>query len=362
MPSNIQFRFTTHPTDCDLWDRWLQQAPNGSYLQYADWLSAYDSYGFGFELLLAFQDDQLVGGVGIVWAKAAFFTFGIAPATPIYTEGFTHLSEDLYTLILERAQQKKCCYLQLCTPDSLPDFSATEHSSQIKLPAWWQDGKEGTRFKFVYAPTGYRYKLLDGLRESELLQTFSSNHQRNIAKAQKQGFIFDWLQPSDADGLKAAYACMEANGNQKGYAVRSYDSWGNSLIDLLVKEYARMAVVRQNETIVAAALVMDNAHIRTYISGAATELGQQLGASHFMQYQIMLDAIRRGYKAYDMGWGGSQGVLRFKMGFGCHEQKLPSTKYWILKPTIFTLYSIVEKGLKKYKKPIAFLLQRLKKS
>ena len=360
MPSNIQFRFTTQAADCALWDSWLQQAPSGSYLQFSNWLSAYAGYGFGFELLLAFHENELVGGVGIVWAKAAFFRFAIAPATPIFKEGFTHLSEDLYNRVLERARQKKCCYLQLCATDSFYDEAATEQSCQISLPAWWQTAKEGTRFKFVYTPTGLRYKLLEAVKQPDLLHTFSSNHQRNIAKAQKQGFVFDWLPPSDADGIKTAYACMEANGNQKGYAVRSVDSWGGSLANLLEKEYARMAVVRQNGAIVAAALVMDTAQSRTYISGAATELGSRLGASHFMQYHIMLDAIQRGYKIYEMGWGGSPGVLRFKIGFGCVEQKLAAAKYWILKPTIFTFYSIVEKGLKKYKQPIAHLLQKIK--
>ena len=75
--------FTKEQKWFDQWDNYLQTTERGLYNQYSNWIKAYDVYGFESILYVITNNNEIVGGCGIVIAKAAFFKFLIVPCGPV---------------------------------------------------------------------------------------------------------------------------------------------------------------------------------------------------------------------------------------------------------------------------------------
>lgn len=351
--------FSNNTEDLQAWDELLLRDPRGLYNQYSDWIAAYRSYGFETGFLFCKDGDSIVGGAGYVIAKFAFFRFMIVPCGPVLVPGYEHQIDPIIKSLREKAAAERCCYFQISLPllkTTGPDggFALADlHSESVFFT-----GAPGTRFKHVIPLYGMRVVDLAGKSHDEVRKGYSSNHLRNVKKAEKNQLNFRWLTEAETDNLRTAYSCFEKNAADKGYPIRSYDAVRDTLHQYLKKGYAKIGVCEEAGHILGALYVMVCGGRYIYINGGVFKEYQDKGVSHFMHDQAMRDALSHQHPHYDISVGGSTGVMKFKEGFGSRLILFEEPRHWVLNRPVFALYAVVENLLKKQKARIAKWLER----
>ena len=356
----IQSFFTKEQHWLERWDLFLQQTERGLYNQLSDWIRAYEVYGFDYQLFILTENDQIVGGCGIVIAKFSFFKFYTVPCGPVLVQEHENQIDFILTKLKNDATTKGCCYFQI----SLPVVSGTQSKFDYTLSAHlkskvYDTGKDGTKFKYVIPLHGMRLIDLEGKTAAEVLSQFSGNHKRNIKKAQAENIRFELVSAPAL--VEEAYQCIVDNANEKGFAVRSFESIKETLFAYIKKDFAQIGVCLYQDKIISAIYTIKCGNRLIYISGGVVKEFHHLSPSHFMHYSMMNYSVEKGYKSYDISVGGSEGVIRFKEGFGSELFEFVPTKHWILKSLTFKLYELLASKLKSHKAKIAALLFKLKK-
>lgn len=355
----MQFFFTTDQQWLDQWDAFLQSSERGLYNQYSDWIKSYTVYGFGFNFLLAVENDQIVGGCGMVIAKFSVFKFGCVPSGPVLAVGKENILEEFLIRLQAEAKRSGCCYFQLSLPVCNPNF---RHYALHEIPPQsnYFSGKEGIVFKYVIPLQGMR--LVDLSMESpyeNAVSNYSSNNKRNLNKTKNAGLDFRFVT-SDIE-IGQCYNCFTLNALEKGYPLRSYSAMAKTLRAYIDKGHAKMGACFLDGKIIGALYVMFCGGRLIYINGGVLKAFQQLNVSNFMHDKMIQYSAEKGYLSYDLSVGGSKGVVQFKESFGTKLFAYIPTRHWILKPLHFKVFLFVEKYLKPHKTKVAGLLLLLKK-
>lgn len=356
----IESFFTKEQEWLDKWDNYLQETERGLYNQLSDWIKAYDVYGFDYNFYLITDGDKIVGGCGMVIAKFTFFKFLIVPSGPVVEKPYEDQVEKCITDLANYAKKIKCCYFQMNLPVINTGMGFHDYClTKINADSYFYTGKEGTKFKYVIPLYGMR--IIDLYQKSldEVQKNFSSNHKRNLKKS--TSFNFEFKLITSDDEIEAAYECFTQNAKQKGYPLRTYESIKNTLKEYIIKDFAKIGVCVYNEKIVGAIYVMKCGNRLIYLNGGVMKEYQDLPVSVYMHNEIIKYSIENQYKCYDVSVGGSEGVIRFKEGFGSTLISFKDTRYWVYNTFLFSTYTVFDKRLKKHKQKIAKFLFFIKK-
>jgi lipid II:glycine glycyltransferase (peptidoglycan interpeptide bridge formation enzyme) len=342
------------------WDKFLQSTERGLFNQTSIWLQSYEVYGFDFEVFIITENDVIVGGCALVFAKFSIFKFLIVPCGPVLIESQEHLVDSVINELKEYALNSNCCCFQINLP--FIKEGATFHNYTIKnisSDSVYYSGLEGTKFKYVIPLLGMRLIDLSNKTYDEVAQDFSSNHKRNISKASLYDFKFE--QATDEKSIAEAYECFVQNAQGKGYSLRSYESMKNTLHAYVSKDQGVIATCVYQNKIIGAIFVIKCGQRLTYINGGTLQDYQNLPVPFYLHNELIKYALQNGFKSYDLSVGGSDGVIRFKKGFGSELYCFENTRYWVFKPFRFKIFVLIEKRLKPYKQTVAKLLAIIKK-
>ena len=354
--------FTKEQVWLDKWDAFLQQSERGLYNQLSDWIKSYEVYDFDYQFfILTNNENEIVGGCGIVIAKLSFFKFYSIPCGPVLIPTFEDQLDFVINQLKNNAQKLGCCYFQISVP-FLQNQTSEYNYSITNLPpsSIYFSGTSGTKFKYVIPLHGYRLVDLRGKSYDSVLKTFSKNCKRNSIKSQSENLTFKFATLENE--VRNGYECFVLNAKEKGYPLRTYDSMKETLSRYIEKDFAKMGCCYLNEKLVGAIYVMKTGNRLTYINGGVLRAYQRLNVSHFMHNYLIQYSINQGYDSYDLSVGGSVGVKKFKESFGTTLYEFVATRHWILKPIRFYFYSLVEQKLKKHKTKVASLLVKFKKN
>ncbi|MEC4004392.1 peptidoglycan bridge formation glycyltransferase FemA/FemB family protein [Flavobacterium sp. SUN052] len=355
-----EFFFTKEQKWLDEWDAFLQKSERGLYNQLSDWIKSYEVYGFDYDFFLIKENGTIVGGCSIVIAKFSFFKFYIIPCGPVLSKGFENKIDYIIETLKKDATKRNCCYFQI----SLPIVNDSRVFSDYTLPtvpnsSIYFSGKSGTKFKYVIPLYGMRLVELLDKNYSQVFDGFSKNHKRNINKSRNENLVFKFVTSSQ--DIEEGYNCFVLNAQDKGYPLRSFLSMKHTLQTYITKDFAKLGCCFLNDKIVGAIYVMKTGNRFIYINGGVLKNYQDLNCSHYMHDQIIKLSLELGYKSYDVSVGGSEGVIKFKEGFGSELYNFIDTKHWIIKPMTFKIYNFLENILKSHKTKIASILIKIKK-
>lgn len=352
--------FTKEQEWLDKWDVFLQNSERGLYNQLSDWIKSYEVFGFDYEIFIQTKNDIIIGGCGIVIAKFSIFKFYIVPCGPVLDFENENQLDFILQQLKNNALKKGCCYFQISVPKVQNIQPKNDCSiNNIQESSTYFSGNNGTKFKYVIPLYGMRLVDLSSKNYDVVFSSFGKNHKRNIIKSQSENLTFKFVtNPND---IETAYNCFVLNAQDKGYPLRSYKSIQKTLNAYITKDFAKMGCCYYNDKIVGAIYVMKCAKRYIYINGGVLKEFQHLNVSHFLHNYMIQDSLKKGFNYYDVSVGGSQGVIRFKEGFGSQLYNFIETKHWILKPFTFKIYLLIEKKIKPYKSKIADLLLQFKK-
>ena len=360
-----EFYWTNSVEDYRLWDDFLSSTKRGHYLQLSEWLKSYANYGFKADLLIVKNvEGEIIGGAGIVISKLLFFKFCSCACGPIIKEGH----EDLFNEIVKEIQNRFSYYRPICSSINFPILeSENENIAPFCLNVTLDndlisDSEEGSIIKSVTSINGFREVKItyDGefTPEEFLLKQCNSNTKRNIKKASKNDLSLRFAKTEEE--VKNAYAIIELNAQNQGYSVRSWDDFKDTLLKMIKDDRCIIPTCLHEGELKGALLVFHTGKRFTYISGGTLREDQDLKVGHFLHFEVLKLSIKNGYKFYDISVGGSEGVTRFKEGFGGKHIKFIPSRYWVHNQFLFRLYSKLLPKLKNHKVLISKILKLLK--
>jgi len=357
----IEAFFTNDALWLERWDYYLQETERGLYNQLSDWIQSYKVFGFESSVYLLTKQGTIIGGCGVVVAKFSKFKFLVVPCGPVIEAAYENELDRVITDLKKYAIKSECCYFQINVPFVTNGGQFHDYTlNHLNSKSLFFSAQEGTKFKHVIPLFGMRLVDLHQKTLEEVIQKFSSNHKRNLKKAEKYPFEFRFV--TSEEEVEKAYECFILNAQQKGYPIRSYDSMKHTLMHYLSKDYAKIGCCFYEGEIVGAIYVIRCGMRLIYINGGVLKPYQDLPISVYMHLEIIKYSLQLNYKSYDVSVGGSDGVVRFKEGFGSELYTFENSRYWVLKPFYFKMYLFFEKRLKKHKQTIAKVLLFVKKS
>ncbi|MDN3203904.1 lipid II:glycine glycyltransferase FemX [Algoriphagus sediminis] len=342
------------------WDDFLNKSSRGIYLQTEDWLKSYSSYGFSSSLILAkTEGGEILGGIGAVLAKTGPFKVLVCPYGPIIKEGQEHLIEELVDEFLKVGKRQGAFLVQLSTPFSSNPISPHTYSFVKDYPGRRVPSGRGIPFKFVIGVSAFRAVHLfpkEADAYEKIRKNYKASTRRDVNKSQRMGNELQFA--NSLDDIKAAYSLIELNAVNQGYSVRSWSEFGSTLVSLVNKGLCHIVTCVNEGELKGALVIFDVGNKLHYIMGATLREKKDLMVGHFLQDQVIQFGVSKGYDFYDISMGGSEGVVRFKKGFGGEELGLEEPYYWVLKPWLFWTYQKLMPWVQRNKKFISRLLSK----
>lgn len=344
-----------------LWDEFLSVTKRGIYLQSSDWLKSYKAFGFQSFLILAKDSHgSILGGMGVVLAQTGPFKVLICPYGPILIESDPDLYQSLLVEFKMEGKRKGAFLAQISLPFDVqntgyfPDHFISNELSDLNI----SESGNAILFKYVTGIDGVRAVKLNYERKGydPVFENYNSGCRRNVRKSSTFGHEF--LLAKEEKEMREAYAVIEANAENQGYAIRTWEEFGPTLLDMVKNGACLIACCKNQDQIKGALVVFQFGKKMHYIMGGTLreEVDQKVG--HFLHDQIIRLGVEKGYDFYDISMGGSDGVVRFKEGFGGQVIPLNDTRYWVLKPGYFWIYQKLMPFVQRNKRVIASLLSK----
>lgn len=343
------------------WDKFVYDNPKGSHLIYSDWLKAYKSYGFEFELGLVLKSGEIVGGYGAVIAKFLFFKFYIIPHGPIYMEDHMNCFKSHLHEIINHAKQIGCCYLQLSLPIS-QNHKIEMHSFDAKIVLSLNElkFKTGKLFKYIYSSYGLNWIDLKGYENAEdYLRNLTPKVRRNIRMPYNK--LATARFATKMVDIENGYKIIVQNASQAGYSVRSFKEFKTSIYEMIKKKQAYFIICEVDAQIKAAAYLVNNSGYFTNVMGGVSREKPDIKLGYMLQWEIIKKSFEMNYSGYNISMGGSKGVQDFKSKFGAESIHYNKPNFYaVLKPFYFKFFKIFDSKLKRYKYRVSKFLSSIK--
>jgi GNAT acetyltransferase-like protein len=218
--------------------------------------------------------------------------------------------------------------------DGVLDFCRQHHvaeieidsygSSQVSLPAWTTPSTLRERTEWVMQ-----------LTDVEALK-LASNHRRNINKARKLGCTATHTTDQSATDTHVSLmnASMQRRSDRgESVPVLATDDTSDDRA-LLASGAARLYQASYLGNVVSSLMVLVSTGGAYYQSAGTSPEGMEIGASTFLISEAIRDLAQDGKKVFNLGGAGpeSEGLRRFKAGFGAKPVALAAGVYQIASP------------------------------
>jgi hypothetical protein len=211
------------------------------------------------------------------------------------------------------------CRQERVTSLSVGSF-ASSSAAIPKLP-----GETGRRVRVEYVLT---------LGDSSNWPNMSSNHRRNIQKAQKAGILIERSVAEEAclEHARLQDASMERRIS-RGEQVLA-DAQVRTAAALLKHQSAELFRARAGDNLLSSILILKAPRGAYYHSAGTTREGMATGASHYLIRQVAEILRAETIETFNLGGAdaGNPGLERFKKGFGGREIQLESADFCLASP------------------------------
>lgn len=172
--------------------------------------------------------------------------------------------------------------------------------------------------------------------EDNLLTTFSQHTRRDIRSALRSELSL--MEPQNPEQMRAVYEVIEANGRTQGYATRTWDELGETVIQQVKRSQALLLGVAFQNRLVGAYYGVLAGRRLSYIMGGTVRVGGGLKVGHFAQWLAIKKARELGAVGYDLTSFGTSGVNSFKMGFNPEIIELVPAQQLVFQPLRYRLW------------------------
>jgi len=301
----------------------------GSFLQSYEWGEFQKNVGRKIHRLNNKFFEALIVEVNLPFEKKYFY----CPRGPIFLD--LKFSLEKLNLFLDDvkkiAKREKPIFLKI---DS--DFLAGEGTEELLKKAG---------FKKAFKETQPKTTTMIDLEES-LENILSAMHQKtryNIKLSQKQELNFklaEFGSESFSGGFEKFWELMQKTTERDDFRSHTKEYY-KKLLEIIPGSYLSLA--EHKGDIVAANIIIFFGETSTYLHGAADYEVRNLMAPHFLHWQQINEAKRRGCKKYDF-WGIDEKkwptLTRFKKSFGGERKEYVGAWDLIFDGKFYTVYKV----------------------
>lgn len=191
--------------------------------------------------------------------------------------------------------------------------------------------------------------------EEKLLEAMHPKTRYNIRLAEKKNVTIRTMDSeSRLNAVDTFYKLSEETAKRngikiydKGYYDKLINYFGDNKKNIKLKLYFAEHGGKPLATIMAVYF----GETATYLHGASADEGRELMANYLLQWTVMAEAKRDGYKTYDL-WGANEnntawaGITRFKKGFGGREYHFIGTWDYVMNKKWYNMMRII-RGIRK---------------
>jgi hypothetical protein len=282
------------------WDAALARLPDAEPFQSSAWARHKADLGWRPARALAGDADapraavqalvkDLPGGARVLWARGG-------PA------GDPALWNAELRALLASTAGGAAAYGRVCSYRPL----AAEDEASLRAAGWRRPARPLDRNRTI---------VLDLAPETEALKTgMSSNWRHNLKRGNARAAVVDWTDP-DPDEMERVYREMEA---LKGLPPQHRAGELGSLVRTLGPALVLKRAMVGERTVALRACAVFGGRAADLLAAAAPE-ARKVYASYALLWSLILEARRRGARAYDLGGAdpvAAPGVADFKSGVG----------------------------------------------
>lgn len=185
----------------------------------------------------------------------------------------------------------------------------------------------------------YRHTLELRRQPEELLGSFSSNTERNIRKAVREGVEVRTAQVADA--VRDFYRLFCMTRKRQGLPPPPYSFFKNLHQRLIAKDHGLIALAQYRGRIVAGAVFFHMGEKALYKYGASDMHFKRLRANHLVMWEAIRFYAANGYQSLCFGRTepADEGLRRFKIGWGTREESLEYYRYDVSQERFVTVRS-----------------------
>ena len=314
------------------WDQFLFNSSQAVFLQSSQRVKSYGSYGAKAELLLYVNSRQeIICGSANILVQFKFLriyscSFGPIVANDIFFND--ELFREYISQFRDRGEELKAFSSEITTPvTNHPPSNKSFNEGQIfnKLP---------------------KYELVNliSLKDSEdkyrsvetIIESFSKKARRDVRASYRRGLSSRIV--TQHDEIEKAYGCIESNGTNKGYDVRSWGQFGHNVITMIDKGHACMLTAWLGDEIQGALLLERGGNVLNYTMGGVLRHKPDLNTGYFLQAEAIKQAINLDMDFYNISYYGPPEVMKFKKSFNPSLLQLGKSYYFVNNHVLYFLY------------------------
>ena len=183
-----------------------------------------------------------------------------------------------------------------------------------------------------------------GKTEDEIFKNFHSKTRYNIRLATKKGVT---VKEGTREDLKEFHKIMVTTGIRDGFITRPL-SYFEKMYDCLGKEHIKLLMAYYDGKPISGVIPIMYGNKTWYLYGASSNEHRNLMPNYLLQWEMIKIALSRKSDIYDLrGVPGiaddSNGLYRFKKGFGAEYTEFIGEVYIPFKPLTYKIYKFAEK-------------------
>lgn len=180
--------------------------------------------------------------------------------------------------------------------------------------------------------------------EDEIFKNFHSKTRYNIRLATKKGVT---IKDGTKEDLKDFHKIMVTTGIRDGFITRPLEYF-ERMYDCLGPEHMKILMAYYDGKPISGVIPIMYGNKTWYLYGASSNEHRNLMPNYLLQWEMIKIAISRKSDIYDLrGVPGiadnSNGLFRFKKGFGAEYTEFIGEVYIPFKPLTYKMYKISEK-------------------
>jgi lipid II:glycine glycyltransferase (peptidoglycan interpeptide bridge formation enzyme) len=319
-------------TSKTIWEAFLRQHPEASFLQSWNWGEFYLSLGQRIFRQGFFQAEKLIGVMLLVEEKAKRARYLTLAGGPIIDWSNQELLTALAIELKRLGRETKAVFIRV-RPQLLDSQEAREIFTQ--------------RLGLVKAPMHLSAELTHCLdltkSEPELLAQMRKSTRYEIRQAEKRGLRLETT--TDTQAIASFHQLQLATAKRQKFIPFSLEYWQKQFAVFAQDEQVILYSSYYGEQLLAQAMIIFYGQEAVYHYGASTDLARQQPGAYQIQWAAIQEAKRRGLARYNF-WGVAPAdqpehrfakLSVFKRGFGgadcaylpAHDLIIDSLKYKI---------------------------------
>ena len=260
------------------------------------------------KLLIIRQRDQIITAAALVLRREGGQNRLVATLSAL-----PHPVEPLWTRILELAG---LCKARLIT-----------------IEMFGPAATNGSPFANEVARHHTQVYVMD-LQDADLEAGLSSNHRRNLRKAESLGFS---MIETTAPEAVAAHVrlCGASNDRRAGRGEKIQGNKDRKATEAYLETgAARLFQASLRGEVLSSILVLTIGRAAYYDTGGTSPEGMKMGGSHFLMVHTMVRLKEQGIATFSLDVANTEGLIKFKTGFGAREW--PLQRVYLEQPSLIS--------------------------